>query len=348
MHDPEKGRVDRDEVDQRRPHHHRPPPEPVGQRAAPQHRDHRHQIAQRSRRKADRLAQMQRALRIGRHVVEAIGRDRPAAQRDQRQHDDAPVFAHRTQAAALRFRDRMRLRVVQRLGQAPADPKPERDGDRAQQEGDAPAIGIERPGRHHGRQHHADGGARRRGQSLAGTLPRHREAPRLQRRRFEQIGGGRPDLAAEREALHHAREHRQDGGCDADHRIGRDDRDRHNGETHHGEAQHHHRAAADAVRQPAEHDAAERPRHEAGAERRQRQHQVGIGVGRWEKRVPDLDREEGVGDEVVEFERIADRRGSDGAPAELRGALVGHRQILHPPRRCARPADSAEGPALRN
>jgi len=57
-----------------------------------------------------------------------------------------------------------------------------------------------------------------------------------------------------------------------------------------------------------DHDSADRPGHETGAERRQRQHQAGKLAMRGEKCVADLDREKAVGDEVIKFEHIADGR----------------------------------------
>ena len=63
---------------------------------------------------------------------------------------------------------------------------------------------------------------------------------------------------------------------------------------------------------PAEHDAADRPGNEAGAEGRKRQHQAAIlALGR-EEGVADLDRKEAVGDEVVEFQHVADGRAERG------------------------------------
>ena len=73
--------------------------------------------------------------------------------------------------------------------------------------------------------------------------------------------------------------------------------------------------AADAVGIGAEHDAADRAGDEAHAECRERQHQAHISALRGEEGVADLDREERVGDEVIEFQRIAGGGSQDGAAA---------------------------------
>ncbi len=261
-------------------------------------------------------------------------------------------FAHQPHPGALRGRRRRRrrrglrlrgrrgrrLRRMQGLGQVAPQPQAERQRHRAQQEGDAPAVGVERGRRHQVREAKAHQPADCRGEPLAGSLPGNRQPATVRRRGFQQIGRGRPHLAAQREALHHPRDHREDRRGEADLSVGRDQRQRDDRHPHQGEAQHHRRPAPDAVGVGADDDPADRPRHETRAERHQRRHQAHVGRVRREEGVPDLDGEEGVGDEVVELERVADRRRGDRAarqrslvarPGERRCAVLGQSLFGH-------------------
>ena len=56
---------------------------------------------------------------------------------------------------------------------------------------------------------------------------------------------------------------------------------------------------------------AERTRDEPGAKSGQRRHQAEIGVDRRKEGLADRDREKCKGDEIIEFERIADGDGHD-------------------------------------
>src|SRR5262249_32175930 len=78
------------------------------------------------------------------------------------------------------------------------------------------------------------------------------------------------------------------------------------------EAQKHGRPPADAIRVNAEHDTADRSGDEACAECRKRQHQAAVFALRGKESVADLDRKEAVGDEIVEFEHVADGGGERG------------------------------------
>jgi len=77
--------------------------------------------------------------------------------------------------------------------------------------------------------------------------------------------------------------------------------------------QDHRRSPPGAVGIGPDHQSANRAGNEARAKRRQRQHQAGKpAIGR-KKRAANLNGEKAVGDEVVEFEHIADGHGKGAA-----------------------------------
>ncbi|MGY4365140.1 hypothetical protein ACVW1A_001205 [Bradyrhizobium sp. LB1.3] len=112
-----------------------------------------------------------------------------------------------------------------RLGQRSAHPEPERYADRPDQKRHPPAIGVEHFRRHRPAQDDADERARGRGDLLARRLPCHHQRPMLGRGNLDQIGGGRPNLAAEGKALRHTRRDHDDGRGKTDRLIGRRERD---------------------------------------------------------------------------------------------------------------------------
>jgi hypothetical protein len=81
------------------------------------------------------------------------------------------------------------------------------------------------------------------------------------------------------------------------------------GAPHHHEAQDHRRPPARAVGIRPDHQSANGAGNEASAKRRQRQHQAGISVVGGEKCAANLNGKKAVGNEVVEFEHIADGDG---------------------------------------
>jgi hypothetical protein len=153
---------------------------------------------------------------------------------------------------------------------------------------------------------------------LARRLPRNGKSPPARLGRLHQIGRGGTHLAAEREPLHHSRDDGDYRGSDADGLVGRRDGQRDDREAHQDEAEDHCGPASHAVGIGPDHNAADRPGNEPRSERGKRQHQTGILAVRGEKRVADLDREKAVGDEIIEFEHIADGRAEDRATAERR------------------------------
>ncbi len=197
---------------------------------------------------------------------------------------------------------------MQGLGHGPPEHQAEGHGQGAQQEGDPPAIAVQGGGRHDGRQPQANERAHGGGDVLARPLPGDNKAAAAGRRDLEQVSGVGAHLAAQREALDQAGGHRQHRGQEADRAVGRDQGQAGDRDAHQHIADHHRRAPADLVGIGPQHQPADRPGQEPGAEGGQRQHQAAEGVAGGEEGVADLDGEEGVGDEVVELERIAHHR----------------------------------------
>jgi hypothetical protein len=129
----------------------------------------------------------------------------------------------------------------------------------------------------------------------------------MRRGGLDEEGGAGPDLAAQREALDQPAGNGQDRRRQADVSGRRDQRQHHHGRAHQAEGQQHRRLASRPVGEAAEHQSACGPHQEADAEGRQRRQQTGSGVGGGEEGASDLSGEEGVGQEVVELERVAGR-----------------------------------------
>jgi hypothetical protein len=126
-------------------------------------------------------------------------------------------------------------------------------------------------------------------------------------------------FAARGEALHQAQQHQRDRGQHADCRVTRQAADREGAAAHQQQGEHQHRLAADPVTEMAEHDAAQRPGDEAGAERGEG-HQCADHVveAREEHRREDQRRGQAVDDEVVELEGGAESGDEEGAAGGCR------------------------------
>lgn len=164
-------------------------------------------------------------------------------------------------------------------------------------------------------------------------MPGDRLSAPVQRRRLQQIGRGRPDLATQGEALNHARHDREDRGRDTDPGVGEDERDGDERRPHHREAQHHGRLSSHAIAIGPDHQAADRPGDEPRREGAQREHRAAIGAALGGKEgVADLDLEEGVGDEVIEFERVPQGGGHHETTREsrARGDNFGSPRLIRP------------------
>ena len=209
-------------------------------------------------------------------------------------------------------------REIHGLLQAAAHDQPHgHDGD-PDDERDAPAPGLHRVGVEQKGQHHSNHSRERRGRSLARDLP-HSVLPALSRgRRLQQIGSGRSDLAAQREALDQARHDHQDRRREPDSRVRRRRGEQHHAHRHQSDTQHHRRLAPGAVRVSADHDPSERAGDEADAERGNREQEADERIVRRKKRAPDHHREEGIGGEVVKLEPVSQHRRDHGAGRDRR------------------------------
>ena len=136
------------------------------------------------------------------------------------------------------------------------------------------------------------------------------------------------NLAAQREALDQPADDDDDRCGHADRGIGRRDRHAERRHADHRERQYHHRPPSNAVAQPTDDESAERPGEEPCAERREGEKQAGLRVGRRKEAPSDLHREEAEDQEIVEFERIAERHTQHLAARDGRLArLFGHHRL---------------------
>jgi hypothetical protein len=200
----------------------------------------------------------------------------------------------------------MRLLEHRRLLHGQAHVKPDQHQHCGEQEGDPPTprhevfLALRR------REHEQQAV----GQELATRRARLRPArPVAAPRRVAVLGDDQDraaPLAAEREALHEPQDHEQDRREHPDRRVPGQQADREGRHAHQQQAEHEQLLAPDAVAEVAEHEPAERPRHEADGEGRQRLERPGRGVGgREEDRGEDDRGRHPVEEEVVPLDRGA-------------------------------------------
>jgi hypothetical protein len=113
------------------------------------------------------------------------------------------------------------------------------------------------------------------------------------------IGCRRSILAADRQALGHARKQQQCRRRRADGLIGRKNTDHQRSGAHQQHRQHHRILAAMRVGDPAEQPAAEWPHEEPYGENSGRRQQLAGLVARREKRCREIDRGERIGIEII-------------------------------------------------
>ena len=181
------------------------------------------------------------------------------------------------------------------------------DDDEAEEEGNAPAPGVERLLGHvvRERQEH------RRGQDLPGLHALQgeagEEAAPAERGVLEDHRAGAGDLAGDREALDQPQDHEQRRGEHADLLVGRQKPDGHRREAHEEHAHDQHRLAAVGIAPVPEDEGADRPRDVADAVGRQRRDDGDRGVARGKEDLrEDQRRRRGVDEEVVVLQRRAD------------------------------------------
>ncbi len=234
-----------------------------------------------------------------------------------------------------------------------ADHEPDNHQDDADQERHAPAPGQELVLRHPAEEREHDRGCQQPGRH-ADLRPAAVETALVGRRMLDGHQHRAAPLAAHAESLHEPKQDQEDGRPRADGLVGRQQAYERGGDAHDHQREHQHRLAAHLVAVMADHDAADRARHEAdgiGAERGHRARQ------RVEVREEEfVEHERGgrvVEEEVVPLDRRADQAGKRD---ESDRALVAAQLVPpgHPARRGAgphrnappRPASSAGSAAV--
>lgn len=175
-------------------------------------------------------------------------------------------------------------------------------------------------------------------------LHRDIEATPHQRRRLHQERRTRPHLPAQRKTLqqpepHHQHRRPQPNGFIRGRQRQADHRD-----ADQPERQQHRRLAPAPIAHAPDHPRAQRTGQKARTKRRQRGQQADAGSIRGKKRATDLRGEKGIGDEVIELQRIAQRHRNHMPPRQhthsrrieacgLRN-MIGHRIAPGSPR-CA-------------
>jgi hypothetical protein len=186
-----------------------------------------------------------------------------------------------------------------------------RRGDDAEQERQAPAPRIDDL---LGQQHvdeRCDDRAERETERGGREIPTGKECAGAIARIFDEQRRARTKFAAGRKTLDQPRA-QHDQRCEkARRRVGRRARNQRATERHQHDREHHRFLAPHAIRVGADHNAAERPHHEAHAEYTDRQQELVHRRRGREEQLADLDREETVDREIVVFERRTERGGGD-------------------------------------
>ena len=214
----------------------------------------------------------------------------------------------------------MHRRLVDGFGHPAADIQADGRDQQADQEGHAPAPLLQRVRRERGGEGEADDAGGERRHALAGRLPGAVEAAPARRCRLQQVGRGRPHLAAGGETLDEAGQQHQEGRRDPDAGVGGGGGQNGRAQGHEGDGERERRLAAMAVGKGADEHPAERPRDVAGAVGADGEQQARERILRREKGPADHDREEGVDGEVIELERVAEDGCNDRGQERRRGA----------------------------
>ena len=208
---------------------------------------------------------------------------------------------------------------------APHDQRDDRQ-QRADDERDAPAPGLQLLG---GEEHLLQEQQDQDGAQLAAdqrhVLEARVEAAVLLVGDLGEVGGAGAVLAAEAQALDHAREAQQHRRRDADRGVGRRDGDHQRAEAHQQHGQHQRVAAAVVVGEMAEQPAADRAHDEAEREQDGGVQLLHDRIVAGEERAGEIEREGRVGVEVVPLDQIADRADEDRLDA---AAHVGEIEML--------------------
>ena len=200
--------------------------------------------------------------------------------------------------------------IRQRFDQSATQPQPKGNDDGPEEKCDPPAPRFELGRAKCRGQAKPDQSRHHHGEIRGGEIERDVEPATVRRCGFHQVSDVRPDLATQREPLEQPEKDREEGRRHSDRGVGRSQRQARHRQPHHRERQDHRGLAAGSVRHPPDDETAKWSADEAHAEGCQGQKQRVRGVA-GKKRSADLRREKGVGDEVVEFERVAGRDRAD-------------------------------------
>ena len=128
---------------------------------------------------------------------------------------------------------------------------------------------------------------------------------------FAEIGGAGPILAAQAQTLNHAGKTEQHGRCDPDCPVCGQDRDHQRPEAHEQHGKHQCVAPAVVIAQVAEQPATNRAHEETDREEDGGVQLLDDGIAAGEERRGEVQRERGIGIEIVPFDQVADRSDED-------------------------------------
>ena len=156
------------------------------------------------------------------------------------------------------------------------------------------------------------------------------EAAPLGSRHLREIGGAGAVFAAETQALQQPRREQQRRGADADRRVGRRAGDDQRAQTHQQHRQHQRGLAPARVGDHAEQPAADRAHEEADSENRGGRQVLRDRIVAGKEGLGEIERERGIGVEVVIFDEIAERPDQDRLhpPRDVRRVRYRH-VVLH-------------------
>ena len=166
---------------------------------------------------------------------------------------------------------------------------------------------------------------RARGEQVADRHAKRRkaapEAAMMRRRGLDQVDHRPAIFGAGAQALDHPHQHQQHGCPVANLGIGRQQADRGGTDSDHQQCRYQHGLAPELVAENAEHDAAQRPHHEADAESQERQERADDGLALGKEQIAEHQRGgSAVEEEVIPFERGSNAGRDDHAQARLSGA----------------------------
>ena len=144
---------------------------------------------------------------------------------------------------------------------------------------------------------------------------------------FGEVNRRAADLAADRQALHHAQHQQQCRGEQADLLVGRQQADQHRRHAHQHDGDEKDGAPAVAVAERAEQRGAERADDHADTEGAEAGEQGGNRIVGGKKKGAEIDRQRSEGQEVVPLQKGAETGGDDDFSLDGRGAFGRHGSV---------------------